>query len=650
MFCSCCGKELEPDTKFCPDCGTKVGEAVTIAGETVNSVTVGITEEIQEIKNNIDVPETKLNEIAEEEGIQSNAEASSEVTEPQAFVNEIPEGNAVQSNIEAPAEMTEPRAFVNEIPEGNAVQANVETPAEVTEAFVNEMPEEIAVQSNVEASSEVTEPQAFVNEIPEEVAVQSNEGAPAEVTATQAFANEMSDEAVVQSNSGVNNGETGIITVQPDQPILNEDQNRQDQPVLNEMANRQNQPVTNGMPNQPDQPVTNGMPNQPDQPIPNGMPNQQGQPYPNGMQYQQGQPYPNGMPYRQGQPYPNGMPYQQGQPYPYGMPYQQMGRQLPPKKKRGFGLAFLTVFLAILMSCFLIGYLAQSTVVKCISPEQITEVINETDLEKVEVGKIIKDLDIEIEGLNKRKIKDDMTLTELVCELIPDDIRDELNLDAESVAEIMKESEVKDFISSKLGDYANSIGNDDVEASITKDDVMKLIKKTRNTIENITGYSISDDDIDSISDKLDEYDFEELDSSNIKDKIAENAPELPHWIFKFVTSAFSWVLLGAVAVFAVLILLTNVKYPRLGFRAIANVGIVVGAFFSGIAAAMKFGFAELANIADYGKGIFETLENGIANNLLFRSLVTLGAGIVLMIIVVIWKEIANHIATKKFNN
>ena len=51
MFCSCCGKELEPDTKFCPDCGTKVGEAVTIAGETVNSVTAGITEEIQEIKN-----------------------------------------------------------------------------------------------------------------------------------------------------------------------------------------------------------------------------------------------------------------------------------------------------------------------------------------------------------------------------------------------------------------------------------------------------------------------------------------------------------------------------------------------------------------------------------------------------------------------
>ena len=460
-----------------------------------------------------------------------------------------------------------------------------------------------------------------------------------------AIADEVHESPVVPENTGViENPEVSDLFAQP--VAFEQNQYADDQvPAMNDMQNQyadDQVPAMNDMQNQyaDDQvPAMNDMQNQyvdeQIQPM-NDMQNQ----YPdNQEQYMNGQ-----VPYEQNSD-ANGD--NQGMSGQDGMIQNQMAQSTgKKKKKRGFGIRLVTILLGIITAACLIGFMVYSSALKTLSPDCVTEIMDAIPMEKIEVGSMIKG--IELEGFDTTDIADDATVAQVAYRLIPEKNREKYKISEEQIDEILSDEKIsgriKDIVSNNIDDYIANIG-DEESFSIKKKDVLRIVEKSRADIKDITGYTITENDMEIIEDKLDEANLERIELPRLEEQV----PEKLAFVIEGLTSWGKWAVLGITGLFALLILLCNINQIRFGFRAISLVMIIDGFILSAAALVEKIGIFAVENHMNFGidKKIIKPVLGTFANNLLLISAIVLAAGVALMIVVVIWKCIANAVERKR---
>ena len=176
-------------------------------------------------------------------------------------------------------------------------------------------------------------------------------------------------------------------------------------------------------------------------------------------------------------------------------------------------------------------------------------------------------------------------------------------------------------------------------------DFLRIVEKSRADIKDITGYTITENDMEIIEDKLDEANLERIELPRLEEQV----PEKLAFVIEGLTSWGKWAVLGITGLFALLILLCNINQIRFGFRAISLVMIIDGFILSAAALVEKIGIFAVENHMNFGidKKIIKPVLGTFANNLLLISAIVLAAGVALMIVVVIWKCIANAVERKR---
>lgn len=310
------------------------------------------------------------------------------------------------------------------------------------------------------------------------------------------------------------------------------------------------------------------------------------------------------------------------------------------KKKRGFGIRLVTILLGIITAAFLLVFIVYSSVLDTVSVKGLSDIIGEIPIEKIEVGSIVKN--IEVDGVDTSKVEDDATVTELVLDLIPQENKDKYGITEESIEKVLSDPNVKNFISDKLSDYVDSFGTD-TSVGVSKDEILELVKSSKDEIQEATGYTIKDSDLDFIEEKLDEVEIESYELPRVQNEI----PDGLRFLTEGITGWGKWAVLGLTGLFALLILLCNINQIRFGFRALSLIMIIDGFLLCAAALVSKIGFSAADFGVDIDRNLIKPVENSFMMNLLKTSAIVLAAGVVLMIIVVIWKNIANAIERKR---
>ena len=584
MICSKCGALISDSAKFCTECGCKI-DIPSVIGEN-NAVT--------EI-----LPETA--DIVTEEVMKADeavAEINSAISENAA--------EAVANNVESVENAAE------------AVANDMEKVENAAEAVIND----VESFDNAEISTEKAESVADSFMINEKEIVNSAETTGNVVNAAivgglvaDAIADEVHENPVVPENTGViENPEVPELFAQPVVFEQNQHVDEQIQP-MNDMQNQYADEQIQSM---------------------NDMQNQ----YPDNQElYMNGQ-----VPYEQNSD-ANGD--NQGMSGQDGMTQNQMAQSTgKKKKKRGFGIRLVTILLGIITAACLIGFMVYSSALKTLSPDCVTEIMDAIPLEKIEVGSMIKG--IELEGFDTTDIADDATVAQVAYRLIPEKNREKYHISEEQIDEILSDEKIsgriKDIVSNNIDDYIANIG-DEESFSIKKKDVLRIVEKSRADIKDITGYTITENDMEIIEDKLDEANLEKIELPRLEEQV----PEKLAFVIEGLTSWGKWAVLGITGLFALLILLCNINQIRFGFRAISLVMIIDGFILSAAALVEKIGIFAVENHMNFGidKKIIKPVLGTFANNLLLISAIVLAAGVALMIVVVIWKCIANAVERKR---
>ncbi|MCQ2526049.1 MAG: hypothetical protein MJ130_04725 [Lachnospiraceae bacterium] len=131
------------------------------------------------------------------------------------------------------------------------------------------------------------------------------------------------------------------------------------------------------------------------------------------------------------------------------------------------------------------------------------EVFSNMNILDVEVGTIA-------EGMNIDGVDENSTVSEAMAVVISDTAREEFNYDIskENVEEILDDPQFREDIGNVSGDLIGGVITGNLDSDKLADDVEDLIENNKDTIEEVSGYEISDELIDEIHDKVSEIETE----------------------------------------------------------------------------------------------------------------------------------------------
>lgn len=309
------------------------------------------------------------------------------------------------------------------------------------------------------------------------------------------------------------------------------------------------------------------------------------------------------------------------------------------ENKSGQGIKFLKAFISVLLS-FIIFVLALGTqlifiVRTTLNEENIKTAVNEIDISELQMPKVV------IEQTNREgfEISDDQTVAEYILAITDPDLIDDHDITTKKVEKFLNESVVKDFLANNIYLFADDILNETDEGGVSKKEITNFIKKNSSKFEKTIGYSISDNDIDKISNFLDE--------DNVLDKISpsylrDEAPK-QMGVIKFLFSYLFIILL------CLLILLSIIAIFVINKKKIDSVFYYVGssAMFCGAVALILGIFSNTVNniIKPYVKELFTIIKpvtEIVHSQLIFISLVTLGVGIIFIVISILISKFSKN--------
>ena len=112
--------------------------------------------------------------------------------------------------------------------------------------------------------------------------------------------------------------------------------------------------------------------------------------------------------------------------------------------------------------------------------------------------------------MNIDGVDENSTVSEAMAVVISDTAREEFNYDIskENVEEILDDPQFREDIGNVSGDLIGGVITGNLDSDKLADDVEDLIENNKDTIEEVSGYKISDELIDEIHDKVSEIETE----------------------------------------------------------------------------------------------------------------------------------------------
>ena len=624
IVCPSCGKETEGGYMFCMMCGARIGdlnpaEAVEAVEEAVKESAEAVEEAVSEVS---ETAETITESV--EETIAESAETA---------------GEAVEETVAETAETAE-----DTIEE--AVEAATETVETVEEAITEsfEAAEETAAETVEAAEATVAETVVAAETTAAETALAAEQI----LNDTVENADTVAEEAVETVKETLSEAQPVIPSVEPQpvvQPVAQAAQPQQEVQPITQTAQPVVQPVSQpvAQPVQPQQnPAVTSTPYGATVAVfpPSGTaPIQPGtQPMQNAQYEQYAQNYGQSEQLFNDPQAASGSYWQQVQAQPYNQQMQQAYVQpvyaspeytkSPAKKKLGFGRRLLAFFFCIFL--FLCGVVTVAVygIRKSVTPENLTSAVRETSA--------ISELNVA--ELTGNEADEGKSIAAYIMEQIPEEQKAAYpELTEENLNDLLNDKQVQKLISGTLGDFVDYMTGQEEDFAIDADKIVDVLKENEKTIEQYTGKKLVEADYKEIRTQIEDFNETEV------PKLTEEGPsgniaDVMRYVKIFFSNGFLYILLGATALFGLLVFLACGRFVDVSLIHVGLTGAIVGGLYYGGVALGEKALEKFAS-EKISETYIEMLKKILFDQFGTAGLVVLCAGAGTVVIGIIWKII-----------
>lgn len=241
-------------------------------------------------------------------------------------------------------------------------------------------------------------------------------------------------------------------------------------------------------------------------------------------------------------------------------------------KKKGFmsyvGLVFCYMLLLIFCVTGISGVIAKIS----INPKQLKNDLSKIDALGIEIGSIIVS--------NEYDVEEDDTIQDIIFKTI--EANSSFEIKKSHIKDIYENTEIKNYITQKVADYAEYITTGKNIKEITTSDIVNIIVENKDEIEKIADIKITDNSLKSIEYYLDNNASELMEALS-KDKVDETLKEYNYSDYEFLFNNWFWIFgfssLGVLIIlFTVFIFKLNKNTGR-SIVYLGSIAITVGSLF-----------------------------------------------------------------------
>lgn len=322
----------------------------------------------------------------------------------------------------------------------------------------------------------------------------------------------------------------------------------------------------------------------------------------------------------------------------YFQPQQQFSNEqkLAEKPVAGSGSKFLKVFVSVIFCLFIFVFalisLSVGLIRHSISEKSLADTIDDIELSEIQVGSIVN-------TYSEDEYEDDVTLAEFIYSNLDPVMIDEIGITQEDIEEILDDDVNKDFIIDKLNDYAADLIKATDTGEITKKEIMNLIEDNEEIIYEVTGYQITPEDYQYISEEIDNSGV--LEKTNLSDISKETDIDIGglRWVVSDLTIIISAVL---AAMFLCLIFLINKGNRKSGLVYGGCTLALVGLTFLISGLSLGIFIDKLNESIPIDAALTDTLFKGIRSATIVSGLIVICSAMSMLIIFVIVKIAAKN--------
>ena len=233
------------------------------------------------------------------------------------------------------------------------------------------------------------------------------------------------------------------------------------------------------------------------------------------------------------------------------------------KKRLSFIRAFFAILFGIPLLACVIVLIVTMRIDSLFQPKELASAVMENlDASTLKAADLIGDAD---EG---------QSLASYISDQIADATGDEIQISDADLEKILSDKTVRNFLSDKLKGYMDYLGgDDDAVASISADEIYKLLDENRDMIEEVTGEKITDEHMDVVRENLEKIDFDNADLSQMKNKDLEEVRDAFSYVKK-VSGWAPWAALGVCLLFVLIIALFRGRFICGTFAETGIVGLL----------------------------------------------------------------------------
>lgn len=325
--------------------------------------------------------------------------------------------------------------------------------------------------------------------------------------------------------------------------------------------------------------------------------------------------------------------------------YIQPEEQEKPKKerykKRGVLRTIVAVPLCILVFLFATMSLVVWDAASLLDSENLAKAVTDT-VENIDLTEIKA---VDVLGDSMEVEDQDASIVEWAITEIAKTSEGTIEVSKKDVEKFLKESTIPAFLNETVASYADALLGDGEDAGVTKKELTKLFEENAELAEEVFDVQIGDEEIEYFVDSLEENGIMEMLEPGTIEKTMKNEMGETFSILKNVSkyTMLLFVLLVALTVLFIVLLSANNRWNML--RTSGDVGIlltILGVVTTAVALSGTF----IGDILPLGEMVVSVMESFLMSTLV-PALITLGAGVLLILVYVIGKSIIIKSAKKQ---
>lgn len=285
------------------------------------------------------------------------------------------------------------------------------------------------------------------------------------------------------------------------------------------------------------------------------------------------------------------------------------------------GLVFSYILIFILVLAFVGALLFKVS----FNGRQLSKDIKKANIIDMQVGTLVKSNDFQVD---KKDTVEDIIYKSIQAYSDFDVSKDELD-------QIYSETDIKNYIADKTGEYVDFVVSGKDIDGITGDDLYKLVEDNKDKIEQIADIEIKDVHMDALKKYLDKDDntlVTALSTKNIEKSLESNG------IDKVTALLQDWVIycaLGGLAIFIVLMSIVVFKVNRNKGGSVvylSSVVIAIGSILLLAGISLYVFTDKIVSLFGEAKGVADAFVPTVRGRLLFFGIIMLAAGIIAVVI------------------